>query len=354
MRRRRKSKKPERVCYYMHNGEQVCRKLKLTKERIQAGKLVPEFNPDDNFIKVTPEVIKVIKEDKTGTGKYPKVSIAPSMVEAQINLNKAGELYLKGRMRLIRNDILSDIYIYNPVCTAYRSYKKHKKVNKLTNGKLSKFIDRCRKMMHSSNNLKANIYGLLYIATLTGQRIGSRDKTAGAGVYEYINTDQLNKNGTFKKKKIFKHLIDTYALTSLRVGHVKLINGEKVLWEYKGKLGKLQHHEIIDNDIATFYLRFIRNKKPGDRIHAEGIYPQIMKAIKKDTGRYNIKDLRTAYCHKIMPLFKDKWIKINGIPKTNKEKRELIKYMCIKASEKLGNLPGEIRRSYADPSHLIL
>jgi DNA topoisomerase IB len=129
------------------------------------------------------------------------------------------------------------------------------------------------------------------------------------------------------------------------------VDGDRVSISFTGKSGQLQRHVIENAAVAAFFRRLLREKAPDDPVFSPRIYRSVFFKFKSDTG-LTIKDLRTAMAHLIVPEAKKEWMEAHGRPATKAQEKKMISYAINKAAAILGNKPGIVRKSYANPEDL--
>jgi hypothetical protein len=236
----------------------------------------------------------------------------------------------------------------------FTEYKKHKRVFDFVNTRYEKLIDKYRKGLAAKNKEQRDANAVLYIAAITGQRIGSARGTR-AGKYNYVESTELKKDGTPKMVKVFAGVVDTCGLSTLHYDNVQVRKGGVVVFQYFGKKGVEQKHEVTDSVLAAFMVQLLSVTKPGDYLFHENTYRNASALLEKDTsGRNKVKDFRTAIAHIMFPKFRDKWVAENGEPALKKDYKAMIDFVCQSIAKILGNNPNETRKSYCKPSDLYI
>jgi len=163
---------------------------------------------------------------------------------------------------------------------------------------------------------------------------------------------------------------ETYGTTSLERRHVK-IEGDKVTFNYKGKSGVDQHHEVVDADLAnavrvfmggqdetspedkTPLFKYKTGRKTTDVLKRQ----DVAKRLKKFDPDYKPKDLRTL---KANTVASDELANMLDEPRpsptTKAAKKKFIKKTIDRITDKvasvLGNTKSVAKSNYINP-HLI-
>ncbi|MBX2925553.1 MAG: DNA topoisomerase IB [Chitinophagaceae bacterium] len=193
---------------------------------------------------------------------------------------------------------------------------------------------------------------LEHMRRVTGQHLRKRklhrDKVLAVMVRLLENAFFRPGNDCYSKEN------ESYGLTTLRSKHLE-INGQEMIFSYKGKSGKEQEKHITDARLATIVKEL--DELPGY---------EIFKFIDEDGNIHDVKsgDLN-AYIHSIMgEEFSAKdfrtWAgtviaamaldEIGAVQEKDQKKlKKNIRGAVIAVSEKLGNTPAIARSSYIDP-----
>jgi hypothetical protein len=230
---------------------------------------------------------------------------------------------------------------FSPEYKECKNEAKHDGVHELilSYDELLKKYERCM----SEKGDSGEVCGIIYTVAKTGQRIGSREDTA-TELYMY------DKDIKGKPKRIVTGHIQTYGISTLRARHVH-VDGERVYLNFIGKNGQ-QHSHVIESAImAEFFRRMLDGKGTNDPVFTPHIYRTVYVKFKHDTG-HTIKDLRTAMAHLLVPMAKKEWIEKYGEPANKTQEKKMLRYAVNKAAEILGNKPGTLKRSYANPDDI--
>lgn len=156
---------------------------------------------------------------------------------------------------------------------------------------------------------------VLYLISLTGFRIGGR--------------------GDGRSK------VQAFGASTLRGEHVS-VEGDTVTFDFPGKKGVRQQHTVTDPVIAGM----MQEAKSGHAIFTTRD-SKIRDAWKSKYGGEKVHDLR----HVVATEIAEKEL-INSVPprpKTEREKKRLIKSIAKTAAKKLGNNPSQTLGTYIDP-----
>lgn len=155
-------------------------------------------------------------------------------------------------------------------------------------------------------------------------------------------------NETYSKEN------ESYGLTTLRSKHLK-IEGDKMIFSYKGKSGQKQEKQIVDSKLTKIVQEI--DELPGYEIfkyidEAGKVHDvksnDLNQYIREIMGEeFSAKDFRTWAGTVIAAMSLDE---IGAIDKKDQKKlQENIRQAVIRVSEKLGNTPAIARSSYIDP-----
>jgi DNA topoisomerase-1 len=149
---------------------------------------------------------------------------------------------------------------------------------------------------------------------------------------------------------------ETYGTASLERRHIR-VSGDKVVFDYKGKVGVQQHHEAVDADLANAVRAFMGGHdetSPSDRtplfqckagraVETLTRY-DVGKRLKKFDPDYKPKDLRTLKANTIaseeVARMLDEPIQH---PATKREKKKFIKKAIDRVTDKVANVLGNTK-----------
>lgn len=253
---------------------------------------------------------------------FKSLVIPPAWSEVEINEKKRAKIRATGRDQKGRKQ-----YIYHP---AYREKQDQKKFDRIL-----EFADR-----------------LEHMRRVTGQHLRkkkiTREKTLATMV-------RLLETAFFRPgNEIYAKENKSFGLTTLRSKHLE-INGDELIFSYRGKSGIEQEKHITDAKLAKIVREI--DELPGyeifkyvdDNGNIQDVKSEdLNRYIKEIMGEeYSVKDFRTWAGTIIAATALDE---IGAVEK--KEQKQMdknIRQAVILVSEKLGNTPAIARSSYIDP-----
>lgn len=283
--------------------------MKVTRRA--SGKSFTYLDKNKERIK-DPEIINYIKS----------IVIPPAWKDVEITTNKRAKILAYGRDQKGRKQ-----YIYNP---KFRAMKD---------------ADKFDRILHFAENLE-------HMRRVTGQHLRkkkmSRQKVLAAMVR--LLDSAYFRPGSPKYTQQNK----SYGLTTIRKKHLT-IEGEEMIFSYKGKSGKFQEKHVINSKLsqvikqleALLGYRLFKYYDENDAlIFVES--QDLNQYIKEIMGEeFSAKDFRTWAGTMIAAGILDEL----GIceKKQQKELKQRIRNAIVAVSEKLGNTPSVARDSYIDP-----
>lgn len=146
----------------------------------------------------------------------------------------------------------------------------------------------------------------------------------------------------------------SYGLTTLRSKHLE-INGDELIFSYKGKSGKEQEKHIIDSRLAKIVMeldempgyeifKFVDENGNIQDVKSEHLNEYIREIMGEE---FSAKDFRTWSGTMIAAIALDELGAVEE--KDQKLMNKNIRSAVIQVSEKLGNTPAVARSSYIDP-----
>lgn len=287
---------------------------------------------EDAFVRIGPADVRAINRDPGSPFKIP-----PAAREAYVNRNPDSP-----RLAYWVYDSGNVGRAFSPEYRACRGGKKHDRVHELVEsyGELLETYEGCM----SKGGADGELCGIIYVIARTGQRVGSSDDSVSE---QYLYA----RDPSGRPRRVVTGRVRTYGISTLRAKHVAVV-GDRVMLHFTGKSGQ-QHDIVIDNAaMSDFFRRLLAGKRPDDHVFTPGIYRSVYCKFKSDTG-HAIKDLRTAMAHLIVPEAKKEWVREHGEPTGKAQENKMMRYALCRAAAILGNKPGVIRKSYANPSDLL-
>lgn len=188
-------------------------------------------------------------------------------------------------------------------------------------------------ILKSKNNFEKDHAFAILIMIHTGIRIGNDDSAKG-----YICK--------VKNHELFEKEIKTYGLSTLLKDHIHFDSSSSFTMNFVGKKGIKQNIKV-QSQFLTDWAKYFHNINKGERWLSINI-KQLSSFIKKNIGKYHIKDFRTLKACLEAGLIA-KTISNKPKPKTKKIFTSEIKEICESVSKDLGNTPGICRKSYINP-----
>ena len=248
--------------------------------------------------------------------------IPPALTNVEITTNRRAKILAIGRDQKGRKQ-----YIYNPKFRA------------------KKDADKFDRILHFAENLE-------HMRRVTGQHLRkkkmSREKVMAAMVR--LLDSAYFRPGSPKYTQQNK----SYGLTTMRKKHLT-IEGDEMIFSYKGKSGKFQEKHIINSKLSKVIAQL--EELPGYRLfkyydeNEELILVEsqdLNQYIKEVMGEeFSAKDFRTWAGTMIAAGILDEL----GIceKQQQKEMNKRIRNAIVAVSERLGNTPAVARDSYIDP-----
>ena len=253
---------------------------------------------------------------------FKTLVIPPAWKEVEINERKNAKILATGRDEKGRKQ-----YIYNP---KFRTKQDQKKFDRIII-----FAE-----------------GLEHMRRVTGQHLRKkklvREKVLASMVRLLESAFFRPGSDSYAKEN------ESYGITTMRSKHLQ-IDGNELIFSYKGKSGIEQEKHILDAKLAKI-IREI-DELPGYEIFKYYDEENQIRDVKSDDlnayirdimgGEYSAKDFRTWSGTMIAAIALDEL----GIvePKDQKQLNKNIRQVVIAVSEKLGNTPAVARSSYIDP-----
>ena len=139
-----------------------------------------------------------------------------------------------------------------------------------------------------------------------------------------------------------------YGLTTLQHEHAQ-VKGDIIILDFVAKEGKDAHYEIADSTLAKWLKKRIAETKEGEKLFPDVTASKLNAYIKSLPGgkKFSIKDFRTYHgTRRAYEILKD----YAGKDLSKKEKKELVKKVCVNVSDFLHNTPAMAKNSYIDPT----
>lgn len=264
---------------------------------------------------------KIITDDKLKAW-FKSLVIPPAWKKVEINTSPRAKIWATGYDAKERKQ-----YIYN---TRFRKSRDDQKFDRI---------------IRFANKLE-------HMRWVTGQHLRkrklSRDKVLAVMVRLLETAFFRPGNDCYSKEN------ESYGLTTLRSKHLE-INGNEMIFSYKGKSGQEQEKHIIDARLTTIVKEI--DELPGYEIFKfideEGKIHDVKSGdlneyIRIITGEeFSAKDFRTWAGTVIAAMALDE---IGAVQEEDQNKlKKNIRNAVITVSEKLGNTPAIARSSYIDP-----
>lgn len=248
--------------------------------------------------------------------------IPPAWTDVEISEKKSDDLLVTGRDNKGRKQ-----YIYNPKFRAKKETEKFDRIVSFT-GELE------------------------HMRRVTGQHMRKRKLTREKVLAVMV---RLLESAFFRPgSDVYSKENKSYGLTTMRSRHLSF-DGDKMIFQYRGKSGKDQEKEIVDKRLATIVKEI--DEMPGYEIfkylNNEGELVDVKSEdlnayIREHMGdEYSAKDFRTWSGTIIAAMALDE---LGAVEKNDQKKLDKnIKQAVINVSERLGNTPAVARSSYIDP-----
>jgi len=248
--------------------------------------------------------------------------IPPAWKEVEISEKKNSKILVTGRDELGRKQ-----YIYNP---KFRQKQEQKKFDRII--EFAEQLERMRRV--------------------TGQHMRKRKPTREKVLATMV---RLLESAFFRPgSDFYTKQNKSYGLTTMRSKHLE-INGDELIFTYRGKSGKDQEKHITDAKLAKIVKEI--DEMPGYEIFKfideNGIIQDVKSEhlnqyIRKVMGEeFSAKDFRTWSGTMIAAIALDE-LDVEE-EKDQKTMDKNIRNAVIQVSEKLGNTPAVARSSYIDP-----
>lgn len=261
-------------------------------------------------------------KDKELIQYFRSLIIPPAWKEVQISEKKRSKILVTGRDEAGRKQ-----YIYNP---SYRNRQEQKKFDRI--------IEFAEQLEH--------------MRRVTGQHLRKRKPTREkvlATMVRLLETAFFRPGSDYYAKQNA-----SYGLTTLRSKHLE-INGDKLIFSYRGKSGKDQEKHIIDSKLAKIVkeldempgyeiFKFIDDNGKIQDVKSEHLNQYIREIMGEE---FSAKDFRTWSGTMIAAIALDELGAVEE--KDQKILNKNIRSAVIQVSEKLGNTPAVARSSYIDP-----
>lgn len=273
-----------------------------------------------NFSYITNKQEKL--KDKEKIEYIQSLVIPPAWTDVEITTNKSAKILAIGRDQKGRKQ-----YIYNP---KFRAQKD---------------ADKFDRILHFAENLE-------HMRRVTGQHLRKKKMTREKVLATMV---RLLDSAYFRPgSPKYTEQNQSYGLTTIRKKHLT-IEGDEMIFSYKGKSGKFQEKHIINSKLTKVisdleelpgYRLFKYYDKDNNLITVES--QDLNDYIREIMGaEFSAKDFRTWAGTMIAAGILDEL----GIceAKQQKELKKRIRNAIVAVSEKLGNTPSVARDSYIDP-----
>lgn len=260
--------------------------------------------------------------DKEKINYINSLVIPPAWTDVEITTNKSAKILAVGRDQKGRKQ-----YIYNPKFRA------------------KKDADKFDRILHFAENLE-------HMRRVTGQHLRKKKMTREKVLAAMV---RLLDSAYFRPgSPKYTQQNQSYGLTTIRKKHLT-IDGDEMVFSYKGKSGKFQEKHIINSKLTKVisdleelpgYRLFKYYDKDNNLITVES--QDLNDYIREIMGaEFSAKDFRTWAGTMIAAGILDEL----GIceEKQQKELKKRIRNAIVGVSEKLGNTPSVARDSYIDP-----
>lgn len=253
---------------------------------------------------------------------FKSLVIPPAWTEVEIAEKKKSKILVTGRDLQGRKQ-----YIYNP---QFRQKQEQKKFDRI--------IDFAEQLEH--------------MRRVTGQHLRKRKPTREKVLATMV---RLLESAFFRPgSDTYTKQNQSYGLTTLRSKHLT-INGNELVFTYRGKSGKDQEKHIVDAKLAKIVqevddlpgyeiFKFIDENGDVQDVKSEHLNQYIHEVM---GDAFSAKDFRTWSGTMIAAIALDE---LNAEePMDQKTMDKNIRKAVIQVSEKLGNTPAVARSSYIDP-----
>ena len=270
-----------------------------------------------NFFYTTKDQLKINDKDKIDYIK--SLVIPPAWTDVEITTNKRAKILAVGRDQKGRKQ-----YIYNPKFRA------------------KKDADKFDRILHFAESLE-------HMRRVTGQHLRKKKMTREKVLAAMV---RLLDSAYFRPgSPKYTQQNQSYGLTTIRKKHLN-IEGDEMVFSYKGKSGKFQEKHIINSKLSKViseleelpgYRLFKYYDENGELITVES--QDLNQYIKEIMGEeFSAKDFRTWAGTMIVAGILDEL----GIceKQQQKEMKKRIRNAIVAVSEKLGNTPAVARDSY--------
>ncbi len=260
--------------------------------------------------------------DKELKEYFNSLVIPPAWSHVEINEKRRAKILATGR-----DDKGRKQYIYNP---SYREKQDGKKFDRI--------IEFAEKLEH--------------MRRVTGQHLRKKKPTREKVLAVMV---RLLESAFFRPgNDVYAKENESYGLTTVRSRHLK-INGNELIFSYKGKSGIEQEKHILDTRLAKIVreiddlpgYEIFKYLDENEKIHdvkSEDLNQYIREIMGEE---YSAKDFRTWSGTMIAAIALDEVGAVEE--KDQKKMNKNIRQAVILVSEKLGNTPAIARSSYIDP-----
>ena len=248
--------------------------------------------------------------------------IPPAWKEVEISEKKNSKILVTGRDELGRKQ-----YIYNP---KFRQKQEQKKFDRII--EFAEQLERMRRV--------------------TGQHMRKRKPTREKVLATMV---RLLESAFFRPgSDFYTKQNKSYGLTTMRSKHLE-INGDELIFTYRGKSGKDQEKHITDAKLAKIVkeidempgyeiFKFVDENGNIQDVKSEHLNQYIREVMGEE---FSAKDFRTWSGTMIAAIALDE-LDVEE-EKDQKTMDKNIRNAVIQVSEKLGNTPAVARSSYIDP-----
>jgi len=248
--------------------------------------------------------------------------IPPAWKEVEISEKKNSKILVTGRDELGRKQ-----YIYNP---KFRQKQEQKKFDRII--EFAEQLERMRRV--------------------TGQHMRKRKPTREKVLATMV---RLLESAFFRPgSDFYTKQNKSYGLTTMRSKHLE-INGDELIFTYRGKSGKDQEKHITDAKLAKIVkeidempgyeiFKFVDENGTIQDVKSEHLNQYIREVMGEE---FSAKDFRTWSGTMIAAIALDE-LDVEE-EKDQKTMDKNIRNAVIQVSEKLGNTPAVARSSYIDP-----
>jgi DNA topoisomerase-1 len=253
---------------------------------------------------------------------FKSLVIPPAWTKVEINSSKRAKIQATGYDVKRRKQ-----YIYNP---KFRKQKDQEKFDRII-----RFADQLETMRR-----------------VTGQHLRkrkpTREKVLAAMVRLLDSAFFRPGNENYSKEN------ESYGLTTLRSKHLE-INGDEMVFSYKGKSGQFQEKHIVDAKLAKIVqeldelpgyeiFKYIDENETIIDVKSQDLNQYIREVMGEE---FSAKDFRTWAGTVIAAMSLDEMGAMEEVDQKKLQKN--IRQAVVAVSEKLGNTPAIARSSYIDP-----